>query len=238
MLLTNDHFILENFEGSLDFLISLIQKNEIEVLEISIQDIIHQFISKISSDEEHFDKGAEFLGLSSYLIWLKSRSLLPKDQMPVEEEKDFEDPHFEIIHHLIDYCRFKEAAKELSIRQEQQSSLYFRGVEVPEWKRPLGIDHVTLEELSHLFKEMMSKAAHHKGKIEEENWRVCDKIGALRFLMKEQSSYPFSALFSSEQSRLEMIVIFLALLELMKNGELAVGRDQENRTLLIFAKGK
>lgn len=237
MILKNDHFALANFEGPLDFLMCLIQKEEIEIYDVSIQELIQQFILQLTSrQEEGLERGAEFIGTAAYLVWLKSKTLLPRNEQPTEEEEVIEDPHFEIIHHLIDYCRFKQAAKELTSRQEKQQAYYFRGIDTPKWKKPLGIDHVSLEELSQLFKDMMSRAAQMKPQIHEENWRVCDKIRIIRRLLQEHSHFSFSELFSSEQSRPEIIVIFLAVLELMKIGELAVGREQSSNSLWIYIK--
>lgn len=234
----HDHFTLANFEGSLDFLICLIQKEEIEIYDVSIQEIIQQFILQLNKWGEGLEKGAEFIGTAAYLVWLKSKTLLPHKEQPVEEEDLVEDPHFEIIHHLIDYCRFKQAAKELSSRQEKQQAYYFRGIDAPEWKKPLGIDHVSLEELSQLFQEMISKAAQTRPQIQEENWRVCDKIRMIRHLLREHSSFLFAELFSAQQSRPEIIVIFLAVLELIKMGELCVGRQSPSTSLWICAKEK
>lgn len=236
MILKNEHFTLVNFEGSLDFLICLIQKEEIDIYDVSIQELIRQFILQQADEEEGIERGAEFIGIAAYLVWLKSKTLLPCNEQALEMEETVEDPHFEIIHHLIDYCRFKQAAKELASRQEKQQACYFRGIEVPEWKKPLGIDHVSLEELSLLFKEMMSRVVQIKPQIQEENWRVSDKIRIIRSLLQENSNFAFTLLFSPQQSRVEMIVIFLAVLELMKVGELAVGRAQSSASLWIFAK--
>lgn len=236
MLLKHDHFALDNFEGSLDFLLCLIQKEEIDIYDVPIQEIIRQFIDKLKNWEEGLEKGAEFIGTAAYLVWLKSKTLLPSIEQSSDLEEELEDPHFEIIHHLIDYCRFKQAAKELTLRQEKQQACYFRGIEAPEWKKPLGIDHVSLEELSVLFKEMMSRAAQLPPPIQEENWRVSDKIRVIRRWLQESASFPLALLLSPQQSRLEMIVIFLAVLELMKIGELGAGREPSTGTLLIFAK--
>jgi segregation and condensation protein A len=238
MVLTQDCFTLANFEGSLDFLLCLIQKEEIEIYDVPIQELIQQFLVQLTQEEEGLEKGAEFIGTAAYLVWLKSKTLLPQNEQLQSEEELVEDPRFEIIHHLIDYCRFKQAAKELASRQEKQQACYFRGVDVPEWKKPLGIDHVSLDELSHLFKEMMSRAAQAKPQIQEESWRVCDKIRFLRRGLQERSSFLLAELFSPQQSRPEIIVIFLAILELMKIGELAVGREQSSASLWIFAKEK
>lgn len=235
MNVKRDHFSLANFEGQLDILICLIQKEEIEIQDIFIQEMIQQFLLHFEQQDQKLDIGAEFIGSAAYLLWLKSKNLLPDDQQ-IPEEEPIEDPRFEIIHHLIDYCRFKQAAKELSSRQEKQQSCYFRGIEIPKWKKPLGIDHVSLEELSLLFKEMSSKAIQNKPQIQDENWRVSDKIKAIRILLHERSSFPFINLFHSQQSRAEMIVLFLAVLELMKIGDIIVGRDQASSILWICSK--
>jgi segregation and condensation protein A len=293
-MLKEDHFTLPNFEGTLDFLICLIRKEEIEIYDVPIQDLIAQFIDRLKkatfiissqdaaergkprskqsglneegmakampdeedrsgeaaadripdemmkvaliNHQEGFVRGTAFIEAIAYLVWLKSKMLLPSSELSQEVEEAPEDPQFEIIHHLIDYCRFKRAAKELSSIQEKQQAYYFRGIEIPEWKKPLGIDHVSLEELSQLFKEMMSKAIPSKSVIEEESWRLCDKIRMLRQWLKERPSFLFTELFFPQQSRLEMIVIFLAVLELMKTGEITAGRDQTTTALWIFAK--
>jgi segregation and condensation protein A len=237
MIVKHDHFALANFEGPLDFLLCLIQREEIEIYDIPIQELIQQFIDQLSHCEKGFERGAEFIGSAAYLVWLKSKALLPSTEQSSDPKEQIEDPHFEIIHHLIDYCHFKQAAKELTFRQEKQQACYFRGVEATEWKKPIGIDHVSLEELSSLFREMMERAAKMiQPQIQEENWRVCDKIKEIRRLLQENPSFPFANLFTSEQSRLEIIVIFLAVLELMKMGELAVGREKRSAVLCMIVK--
>jgi segregation and condensation protein A len=237
MILKDDHFTLTHFEGSLDFLLCLIQKEEIDIYDVTIQDLIQQFIIKLAEwESRQLDKGAEFIGTAAYLVWLKSKMLLPRDEQIGETEVEGEDPHFEIIHHLIDYCRFKQAAKELTVRQEKQQACYFRGVDAPEWKKPLGIDHVSLDELASLFQEMAARAVQAKPQIQEEHWRVSDKMQLIRLWLKEEDSFLFHSLFASSQSRLEMIVCFLAILELMKIGELAIGCEQTSGQLVIFAK--
>lgn len=237
VLQKNDSFALENFEGPIDFLIYLIQREEINIYDVSIQVLLQQFIQRLNEwQEHHFDNGTEFIAMMAYLVWLKSKMLLPKEEnlLPVEK---IEDPHFEIIHHLIDYCRFKQAAKDLVKRQEQQSACFFRGVaDTPEWKKPLGIDHISLDELSSLFKELVKKASQTKPKIEGEDWRVADKIRDIRLLLEEEAPFHLALLFSLERSRLELIVTFLAILELMKTGEMTIGKERETQTLFIYAK--
>jgi segregation and condensation protein A len=235
MILQSEHFVLANFEGTLDFLLCLIQKDEIDIHDISIQKLIQQFIHKLPSQREWLEKGAEFIGMAAYLVWLKSKTLLPCHVLAAEPQEKIEDPHFEMIHHLIDYCRFKNAAKELAARHEKRQGCYFRGIEKTEGKTTLGIEHLSLKELSQIFLEMMNRTTEVKHQIQNENWHIMDMIRNIRCRLRDTTSFPLAFLLSPTQSRLEIIVIFLAILELMKSGELVVS-DFGNSELMIFAK--
>ncbi len=240
MLIQKSHtFFLENFEGPLDFLLGLIQKEEVDIYDISICELIQQFSLKmIKEDGPQLEKGAEFIGMTAYLVWLKSKTLLSKPEELLSIKKE-EDPHFEIIRHLVDYYHFKQAAKELAKRQEQQSACFFRGVPpISNWKKPLGIQHLSLEELGNLFKDMMSRTSISKPSIDEEQWRVTDQIRTIQLLIQEHSSFKLEIILNSTHSRLQCIVIFLAILELMKIGEIGIGRENDNQTILIFKKSR
>lgn len=234
MILKNDRFTLPHFEGTLDFLLCLLQKEEIDIYDVSVEEIIRQFVSGfVSSDPAGIDRGAEFIGSASYLIWLKSKMLLPEDQTVSEPEEEIDDPRFEIIHHLVDYCRFKRAGQELARQQDKQRQLYFRGIDTFEPKKLPGIDHLSLEDLSLLFQGMIERAAQHTGSIEEENWQIADKISVIRKRLSGQKSFDFADLFHASQTRSELIVIFLAILELMKSGDLSIVRKEHDSTLTV-----
>lgn len=226
-------FSLDNFEGPLDFLLHLIQKDEIHIHDISIQSLTDQFLQKWS--KRSIEKGAEFIGTASYLIFLKSRALLPQEEQEEVLEEIEEDPHFEVIHHLVDYCRFKHAAKMLAERHEQQSTQFVRGMLPYEWKKPLGIEHISLEDLASLVQTLMKKVSS-KSTIQEENFRVSDKISLIRSWIKKEERLPFSPLFDPNKPRLELIVTFLAILELMKLGEIIVGKETATQTIFLFAR--
>ncbi|MBA3722657.1 MAG: segregation/condensation protein A [Parachlamydiaceae bacterium] len=242
MFQKQDTFALKNFEGPIDFLVYLIQREEINIYDVSLNELTKQFLVKIKEwQDKQIETGAEFIGTAAYLVWLKSKTLLPnydegEEALLLEEE---DDPNFEIIHHLLDYCRFKQAAKELTTRQEQQSACFFRGSnDNPEWKKPLGIDHISLDELSVLFKDMMGKASLARPIIQEENWRVGDKIRSIRQLISEQNQFNINTLFLPNRSRVEWIVIFLALLELMKIGDIGIGRESSSQSIIVFSKNE
>ena len=117
-------FTLDNFEGPLDFLLHLIQKNEIEIKDISIADIIDQFLLKWKEQlDKQIDSKSEFISHASFLLWLKSKSLLPRSEEESLENQEM-DPHFEIIHQLIEYCHIKQDAKGLALLEQKQNSFF------------------------------------------------------------------------------------------------------------------
>jgi segregation and condensation protein A len=230
-------FALDNFEGPLDFLFHLIQKNEVDIYEISLTMLTDQFFLKLKDPSpSQIESGAEFIGTLASLMLLKSKMLLPKheqlDNALIDEESD---PRFEIIHQLIDYCRFKDAAKTLAEREERQGAFYERGMDDErEPQKPLGIEHISLNDLAALFQTLLTNAASHKGLIHEETFRVADKISFIRQLLKDLKKIQFNVLFSSEHSREELIVSFLAILELMKLGEVCVVKDTVCNEVMII----
>lgn len=227
-------FTLENFEGPLDLLWYLINRHEIDIYQISLLQLIKQYLAKSLSSKD-LDRGAEFIAMASALVWFKSKTLLPKHEQVQEEAQDTEaDPRFEIIHHLIDYCRFKQAAKDLTEREMQQGAYYPRGIEGAIAKKNLGIDHLSLDDLASLFQQILSKAVVKEGTIHEEEWKVSDKIKTLRQMLNKKRSLIFQEVFNHNMNRIELIVTFLALLEMMKSGEARVTRNKEKNTVCII----
>lgn len=226
-----DIFHLDNFEGPLEFLLHLIQKAELDIHEIPVSRLTRQFLER--PDDLEIDAGAEFVGNASLLLWLKSKMLLPKHEQEVSVDELQVDPRFEIIHQLMDYCRFKEAAKELSQIELRQNAYYLRGAEAGDPQKNMGIEHVSLEELSLMFKQVLSKSVTHVGQIQEEEWKVSDKIRTVRFMIKEQNRIEFDQLFIEGRSRIEWIVTFLAVLELMKIGDIKAQYDRMQQKIIF-----
>lgn len=229
---------LGNFEGPIDFLLHLVQKSEIDISDISLREITAQYIQRLQEYlEPSIDVGAEFVGTTATLLLLKSKMLLPKHEQTPDAEEEALDPRFEIIHQLIDYCRFKEVAKALKEREEQQGAFYARGINAPpEAKKGLGVEHLSLDDLANLFQHVLAKAASNKGLIQEEVWRVTDKMQLVRRLLSELKQVKFDVLFSSSQCREELVTTFLAILELMKQGEACIVRELETSTIMITAQ--
>src|SRR5882757_8109637 len=112
---------LEVFEGPLDLMLYLIKRDEIDIYDISIERITRQYLEYLQAFKElNIDVAGEFVVMAATLIYLKSRSLLPVDQQPPEEDADEDDPRWELIRQLIEYKKFKEAASHLQARELQQ----------------------------------------------------------------------------------------------------------------------
>lgn len=226
---------LENFQGPLDLLFHLVQKKEVAILDLPISFILEQFLNYYNLGEKMpLEAGSDLLGYSSSLLWIKSRALLPKEEQIQDEHVKEEDPHFDIIYHLIDYCKYKEAAKLLAFREEASSNSFQRGSSSFEevFKKPSGIDHISLEDLASIFQDAIAKAASRRGVIEEEDWKVSDKIKELKLLLTQLGKIALFDLFSEDKGKLELIALFLALLELMKLGEIKILKEKEQ--IIVF----
>src|SRR3954470_17004997 len=118
---------LEIFEGPLDLLLYLIKRDELDIYEISLERITRQYLEYLQAFKElNIDLAGEFVVMAANLIYLKSRSLLPVDQQPPEEDAEEDDPRWDLIRQLIEYKKFKEAAAQLQERQLEQEQIFVR----------------------------------------------------------------------------------------------------------------
>ncbi len=118
---------LEIFEGPLDLLLYLIKRDELDIYDISLERITQQYLEYLQAFKElNIDVAGEFVVMAANLIYLKSRSLLPADQQPPEEDVDEDDPRWDLIRQLIEYKKFKEAASHLQARELEQERIFAR----------------------------------------------------------------------------------------------------------------
>lgn len=227
---------LDNFEGPLDFLLSLVQNNEIAICDVTLQQITEQYLEKLNSlNSDGLDTGAEFIGATAMLLLWKSKALLPVHHTSSLTEDGEPDPRFKMIQQLIEYCRFKDLAQELLQRESQQAVIYERGVDaIPDAKKPLGLDHLSLQDLAVLFKQVLAKASTQQRLIYDEPWQVSDKILHIRHLLRNHAQILFTELFSPDQCREELIVTFLALLELIKVGDARAVTNKTTHDVIII----
>ena len=208
---------LEVFEGPLDLLLYLIKRDEIDIYEISIERITRQYLEYLQAFKElKIDIAGEFVVMAANLIYLKSRSLLPLDQQPPEEDAEEDDPRWDLIRQLIEYKKFKEAAAQLHDRALEQERIFTRGVAISDV--PLPLHEVGIFQLIHAFQEVIKRveAREDLQEIFGERFSVSDKIEKILERVGNGTPVRFSELFGQIVSRVEIVVTFLALLELIR----------------------
>jgi segregation and condensation protein A len=211
---------LENFEGPLDLLLHLIRREEIDIYDIPIARITEQYLEIIRDlSSLDIDRASEFLVMAATLLGIKSRMLLPRPPRVTEEDlppEEAEDPREELVRQLVAYSQFKEAAAALRERETAMARVYTRGLFVEEPAGPVPLEGLTLSDLVRAFQEVLQ---------EEWNWRevpreeipLREKIREIIFrLHRHPAGVRFRDLFTRSGSRLEVVVTFLALLELIR----------------------
>jgi segregation and condensation protein A len=212
---------LEIFEGPLDLLLYLIKRDELDIYEISLERITKQYLEYLQAFKElNIDVAGEFVVMAANLIYLKSRSLLPVDQQPPEEDVEEDDPRWDLIRQLIEYKKFKEAAAQLQVRQLKQELIFVRepgGTEIP-MMAPLRLGEVGIFQLINAFQTVIKRveAREDLREIFGEHFTVSEKIDWILQRVGDGVPLRFSELFASMASRVEIVVTFLALLELVR----------------------
>jgi segregation and condensation protein A len=233
-------FTLENFEGPLDLLVYLVKKSEVDVGEIPIQEVMAQFIERLERQGgKQLEVGGEFLVSAASLLLMKSRALLPGQTIHLKEEEDEDpDPRFEMLRHVIDYCRFREAGKQLIHLEARQGGALPRGYmeEVDKPDRPAGLKFLSLDDLADLVDDVIERAKGRERVINGETWSVAQATDFLRNGIAAGGRFPFALAFSEEKDRDELIVIFLAVLEMMKSQEICVVDD--GGAIFLMTKGE
>jgi segregation and condensation protein A len=211
---------LEVFEGPLDLLLYLIKRDEIDIYDISIERITRQYLEYLQAFKElKIDIAGEFVVMAANLIYLKSRSLLPLDQQPPEEDAEEDDPRWDLIRQLIEYKKFKEAAAQLHDRALEQERIFTRdGGSAAISGAPLPLHEVGIFQLIHAFQEVIKRVAAQEDlqEIFGERFSVSDKIERILERVGDGAPVRFSELFGQIVSRVEIVVTFLALLELIR----------------------
>jgi len=209
---------LEVFEGPLDLLLYLIKQDEIDIYDISIERITRQYLEYLQAFKElNIEIAGEFIVMAANLIYLKSRSLLPVDQQPPEEDAQEDDPRWDLIRQLIEYKKFKEAAAELHQRELERERIFARGGPLP-LQDSLRLGEVGIFQLINAFQTVIKRveAREDVQEIFGERFSVSEKIDAILQRVAVGAPIRFSDLFGAVVSRVEVVVTFLALLELIR----------------------
>lgn len=212
---------LDIFEGPLDLLLHLIKKNEVDIYAIPIAVITDQYIEYIEMMKEmNLDFAGEFLVMAATLVHIKSKQLLPVDSPAEEGEDAGVDPTAELIQRLIEYKKYKEAAVELGGRLQLGRDVFSKGQAVDTdgiVEESAALVNVSVFDLMEALKGVLARAPKGKGiELTVERFQIADKISYVLDTLAAEKSAVFSSLFPQGAVRGEIIVTFLAILELAK----------------------
>lgn len=230
---------LQVFEGPLDLLLHLIDKNKVNIYDIPIVEITNQYLDYIREMERRdLNVVSEFLVMAATLIDIKSRMLLPKE---INGEGEEEDPRTELVEQLLEYKMYKYMSYELKDRMADAERSIYKPPTVPDevlrYEEPVDVDELigdlTLSKLQDIFQSVMKRQADKVdpirskfGKIEKEEVSLTEKIAWVEEYAAKHERFGFRELLESQSSKMQLIVTFLAVLELMKVGKIrAVQRD-------------
>lgn len=223
----------EVFEGPLDLLLYLIKKEEVDIYEVNLTKLATQFIEYIELMRMlDLEVAGEFLVMAATLMYIKSRELLPKEQQVTPEgEEEEEDPRWELIRQLVEYKKFKDAAAQLQQLEVERENTYVRvpariECEAPAPRR----GEVSIFDLLNAVNTVLKRFAERQqaaSEIFDDPWTVSQKIEYLRQRLQETPVLRFTELFAAALTRAEVIVTFLALLELVRLRAVLVMQTEE-----------
>jgi segregation and condensation protein A len=229
---------LEIFEGPLDLLLHLIKKNEVSITDIPIAEITEQYLATLELMEGlSLDVAGEFLVMAATLIHIKSRMLLPagEDETQDEEEKGG-DPREELVRRLLEYQRFKDAAAELQQREILARDVFARsGASVEETPVPTFREASVFELLGALRRVLERLPQDDAHEVTLEKITVREKMTLLLDTLRARAEIRFEELFNDLRTRMEVVVTFLAMLELVKVRAIRIVQEQLGGPIVIQA---
>ena len=226
------------FEGPLDLLLHLIDKNKIDIYDIPIVEITDQYMAYIHQMEsENLGVMSEFLVMAATLLDIKCKMLLPKE---VNEEGTEEDPRAELVEKLLEYKMYKYMSYELKDRMEDADKIFYREPDIPrevlEYRVTVNpaklLEGITLDRLNAIYRSVIRRQEDKVdpirskfGKIEREDVSLPQKMEYVRAYAGNHGRFSFRDLLEEQAGKMQVVVTFLAILELMKMGEIRVAQE-------------
>lgn len=237
---------LNVFEGPLDLLLHLIEKNKVDIYDIPIVTITEQYLAYVSEmQEQDMDVMSEFLVMAGTLLQIKSKMLLPREETEEEEE---EDPRAELVRRLLEYKMYKYAALELKdMELDASHNLYKKPTipkEVEEYREEVDpaelVDGLTLSKLNDIFQSIMRKQVDKIdpirskfGTIEKEEINIEDRMVQIREEVRGLKGINFRTLLETQPTRMNIIITFMSILELMKVGAITIRQEETFGEIVI-----
>ncbi len=239
---------LEAFEGPLDLLLHLIDKNKVDIYDIPIVEITEQYLEYIKQMEaQDMNVMSEFLVMAATLIDIKCRMLLPKE---VNEDGEEEDPRAELVQKLLEHKMYKFMAFELRDRQVDAEKTYYRKKDLPkevvDYRQPVNYEELvgdmSLQKLHDIFKMVVKKQEDKidpirstYGNIEKDEVDMDERFLDVEAYAREHKKFSFRKLLEKQKSKMNVIVTFLVILELMKSGKITIVQENIFDDIMIEA---
>lgn len=237
---------LEVYEGPLDLLLSLIEKNKYNIFDIPIVEITEQYLTYLDKlEESDMNVMSEFLVMAATLISIKAKMLLPKEE---EEEVDEEDPRAELVRSLLEYKMYKYAAIELKDMEFDAANAYYKKESIPKEVKEVKeevdpaelIGDLTMAKLNEIFQTLLRREVDRVdpvrsrfGTITRDEIKLEDRMVEIREEIRGLKSINFKTLLGKRRGKLNIIVSFMAILELMKGGIIMIRQDEMFGEIMI-----
>ena len=216
---------IDLFEGPFDLLLFFIERDELDIYDIPISKITHDFLDYIRELERlNIDVASEFILMAATLMKVKSRTLIPRKQ--IDEEGNEIDPRKELIQRLLEYKKFKEIVEDFKVMEHERTQIHDRGNFTSEMKRiankamvDIELESLSLYKLLNVFNQVMSKFEDRKNRTYHEivkfPYTIEEQQGFIRGKILKKGKMTFKSLFDGVRNRIEAIVTFLAMLEML-----------------------
>ena len=227
---------LNQFEGPLDLLLSLLEKDKIDIKDIFVSDITEQYLAYISDiNSLDMENASEFLTVAAHLLEIKSRSLLPKP--PVLEEGE-EDPEQALIRRLTEYKMFKEAGIKLQEMEQENLGVYYKLPEEMNMQQRIELDDMKLDALMEAFAQVLSrfenKTVKKQREIKRDTYTIKGKMSYIRRRLAVNKKMSFFDMFEDDGNKSEVVTTFAAMLELWRNHFLKLKQEENFGDITVF----
>ncbi len=226
------HVHIKQFDGPLDLLLYLIEKAEVDIREVYISEITSEFLSYLSElDELDMDVASSFISVAATLVYMKSRSLMPKPRRDDEEQEE-EDPGEALIRQLREYKAFREAAQDMRALYEEASAMRSRlPMEFPLPPREIILKDTTVEGLYSALLTALHRAPEEETKesvrsVEADRFTIRSCTRLVREALKERNGRIMFLTLMEGRGKMEIIVTFMALLEMLRRGEITLRQEK------------
>lgn len=230
--------ILESFEGPLDLLLYLIRRHNLDILDVNVSEITHQYVAYVEMmDSLQFELAAEYLVMAAMLAEIKSRMLLPRNQ---EEEEEEDDPRAALIRRLQEYERFKQAAEDVDNLPRMHRDIHQASAQAPDRNLTRPDPEVDLRELLLALSEVLHRADMFEShQVDKEQMSTRERMTqVLEVLSQRQTFVPFVSLFKMSEGRIGVITTFMAVMELIKESLIDIVQNEAFGVIHVKVKSE